>query len=443
MSQLFSPMPPTETARVTPSSQAAVVADGVTKIYSRDIHDARTLKEILMFRAMHASGSRESLTALRDVSFEASPGEVIGVIGANAAGKSTLLKLLAGITPPTSGTLQCRGRVGSLLELGAGFQPDLSGMENIYLSAAVLGIERALIDEVLDDIIDFAELRPFIYTPVKHYSSGMYIRLGFSVAVHLRPDVLLIDEVLSVGDARFQRAGFERLVHLREGGTTAVIVSHNLHSLEALCDRVLWIERGEVRGWGPTTEVLRDHRRSLRNGRGMTDEHRDTAAPSDATDTVVDSIPAGRVGTGEMTIDTVRILGPDGQETQTLEPDQPFALELDYTAHRQIGDADINIVMEQDSLQAVAIKGHSHGFATSYPAGRGTIRADFPHCSLNAGSYLLSVALLRDDRLGDFARHFYDFRIRLQRFAVHSPAPASFTPLLRLPVEFVLKTRGA
>jgi lipopolysaccharide transport system ATP-binding protein len=202
---------------------------------------------------------RGGLWALRDVSLDVAAGEVVGIIGRNGAGKSTLLKILAGITDPTEGYGEVHGRLGSLLEVGSGFHPELTGRENVYLNGAILGMTRAEIDGKFDDIVAFAEVAEFIDTPVKHYSSGMYVRLAFAVAAHLEPDILLVDEVLAVGDAAFQA----KCLSAMQGGTraqrTTLFVSHNMAAIEYLCARVVWLDRGTVRRLGPARDVVREY----------------------------------------------------------------------------------------------------------------------------------------------------------------------------------------
>src|SRR5215211_8767818 len=184
--------------------------------------------------------------ALRDVSFEVGQGEALGIIGHNGAGKSTILKLLSRITAPTSGEIRIRGRLSALIEVGSGFHPELTGRENVYLSGSILGMRRREISEKLESIIDFAGVRQFIDTPVKRYSSGMYVRLGFSIAAHLHPDILLLDEVLAVRDAAFQSKCLKRITELKESGTTIVFISHDLTAVELLCNRVLLLSRGKI-----------------------------------------------------------------------------------------------------------------------------------------------------------------------------------------------------
>lgn len=197
--------------------------------------------------------------ALRDVSFEIKRGEIIGIIGANGAGKSTLLKILSRITEPTEGSADIYGRVGSLLEVGTGFHPDLTGRENIFLNGAILGMKSQEIKIRFDDIVEFSELHQFIDTPVKHYSSGMYVRLAFSVAAHLEPEILLVDEVLSVGDAAFQKKCLGKMGEAVRGGRTTLFVSHNMNAVQRLCERTLWINEGRIIREGPTSEVIESY----------------------------------------------------------------------------------------------------------------------------------------------------------------------------------------
>ncbi len=207
-------------------------------------------------RARDGESDERTLWALRDVSFEVQPGEVLGVIGRNGAGKSTLLKILTRITEPTSGQADLYGRVGSLLEVGTGFHPELSGRENIYLNGALLGMRSGEIARRFDAIVSFAEVERFLDTPVKHYSSGMYTRLAFAVAAHLEPEILLVDEVLAVGDYEFQKKCLGKMKDVSEGGRTVIFVSHNMGSISNLCSGALWLDQGRVRMQGRTADVV-------------------------------------------------------------------------------------------------------------------------------------------------------------------------------------------
>jgi lipopolysaccharide transport system ATP-binding protein len=220
----------------------------------------RAEMEAYIGRQAEADGS---FWALRDVSFEVQPGEVVGIIGPNGSGKSTLLKLLSQITAPTQGRVELHGRVASLLEVGTGFHPELSGRENVYLNGAILGMTKAEIHRKFDQIVAFAEIEPFIDTPVKRYSSGMYVRLAFAVAAHLEPEILVVDEVLAVGDADFQHKCIGAMKEVGRGGRTVLVVSHNLATIDSLCRRSLLLDRGEVRSCGPSNEVIRDFLRNI------------------------------------------------------------------------------------------------------------------------------------------------------------------------------------
>jgi lipopolysaccharide transport system ATP-binding protein len=216
----------------------------------------RRMRRIPETEPASVSSQSGEFWALRDVSFTVQPGEVVGIIGRNGAGKSTLLKLLSRITEPTSGEIVLRGRVASLLEVGTGFHPELSGRENIFLNGAILGMRRAEIAAKFDEIVAFAEVEKFIDTPVKRYSSGMYVRLAFAVAAHLEPEILIVDEVLAVGDARFQSKCIGRMKEISKGhGRTILFVSHNMPIVQQLCDRLVWLKDGSVKHFGPCSEV--------------------------------------------------------------------------------------------------------------------------------------------------------------------------------------------
>lgn len=208
---------------------------------------------------------KEDFWALRDINFEIKRGETVGIIGANGSGKSTILKLIAGALVPTKGKVEVNGKIGPLIELGAGFHPELTGRENIYLNGTILGLSKKEIDEKFDDIVKFSELEDFIDTPVKHYSSGMYMRLGFAVATSLNPEILLIDEILAVGDEQFQKKCLEKFTLFEKMGKTVVLVSHNLMLTEHICKRTIWLDHAEKKFDGPTKEATRLYLREIRN----------------------------------------------------------------------------------------------------------------------------------------------------------------------------------
>lgn len=232
--------------------------DSVSKRYSvrEEEASAGVVGNKLMRKLHNLRRGTKDFWAVRDVSFEVERGEALGIIGHNGAGKSTMLKLLSSITAPTSGEITINGRLAALIEVGSGFHPELTGRENIFLSGSILGMNRREIAAKLDSIIDFAGVREFIDTPVKRYSSGMYVRLGFSIAAHLDPDILLLDEVLAVGDADFQAKCFERVAELQRAGTTIVFISHDLSAVKKLCSRALMMERGQIIADGLPGDVI-------------------------------------------------------------------------------------------------------------------------------------------------------------------------------------------
>ena len=262
-------------------SELAIQVDGLSKRYRVGTRvPYRTLRDTLMNAVSGTARwigsvarsstpavshtSTDLFWALRNVTFEVPRGSVVGVIGRNGAGKSTLLKVLSQITEPTDGIVQIRGRVGSLLEVGTGFHPELTGRENVFLNGAILGMRKAEVTRKFDEIVAFAEVAKFIDTPVKHFSSGMYMRLAFAVAAHLEPDILIIDEVLAVGDAQFQQKCLGKIGEVANEGRTVVLVSHHMNQIRRLCSRCVWLDQGEVRLHGPGADVVSAYEDSYR-----------------------------------------------------------------------------------------------------------------------------------------------------------------------------------
>ncbi|MDQ3823979.1 MAG: ABC transporter ATP-binding protein, partial [Actinomycetota bacterium] len=280
------------------------------RVYPRE---GRTLKELVLARGRL---SAEDVVALHDVSLGVEPGSAIGLIGRNGSGKTTLLRLVSGIIKPTSGRVAVGGRVGSLLELGAGFHPDFTGRENVYLNGAIHGLRRAYVREQLDEIVSFAGLERFIDLPVRTYSSGMYMRLGFAVAAHLDADVLLLDEVFAVGDEAFQRKCFGKIFQFKQRGGTIVFVSHDAIAVERLCERSVLLRGGTVDFDGPTRDAIVRYHAQLADERDP------------------DERGAGlrEWGSGEATVAGVRVVGPEGEPREQFLGGEPFALELRLAA---------------------------------------------------------------------------------------------------------------
>lgn len=274
----------------------------------------RKAGKLFQARNLGLADRSETIWALKDVSFEIKKGELVGIIGRNGAGKSTLLKILSRVTEPTTGYAEIRGRVGSLLEVGTGFHQELTGRENVYLNGAILGMKKTEIDKKFEEIVIFAEVEKFIDTPVKHYSSGMYLRLAFAVAAHLEPEILIVDEVLAVGDVRFQKKCLDRMENVGQQGRTVIFVSHNMPAITRLCKRVILLDDGKLLQDGHSHEVVKTY---LNVGQGVS-SLREWPDPKKA--------PGGN----EVRLRSVRVRSDNGQITETIDIRKPVAIEMEY-----------------------------------------------------------------------------------------------------------------
>jgi ABC-type polysaccharide/polyol phosphate transport system ATPase subunit len=372
----------------------AIVASGLSKRYRLRRERRRTLKEV----ALRQYAKAEDIEALRDVSFEVNKGETFGVIGANGSGKSTLLKLLAGTAKPTSGTLDVRGRVAALLELGAGFHPDFTGRENAYLNGSLLGLPRREMDKVMPQVEAFADIGEFFDAQVKTYSSGMYMRLGFAVAVHLDPDVLLVDEVLAVGDEYFQHKCFAKIAEFKKAGKTIVLVSHDLGTVGRLCERAVWLERGIARSYGPTRDVIASYHREVGER-----EQRERTARGEI---------GARYGSKEVEIVSARVCGPSGEPETVLESGRPAAFELRYRNNANVSDAVFGFYVYRDDGFGV------YGTNTLMEAvevprrAEGVVRFVMDPLALLPGAYDVDVGIIDpQDRYYDYHEKGLSFRV--------------------------------
>ncbi len=357
-----------------------------------------------LFRSHHDSW--EKFWALRDVTFEIKAGEAVGIIGPNGAGKSTILKLVSRILEPTSGRVCVLGRVGALLELGAGFHPELTGRENIYLNGSILGLSRADIDRKLDDIIGFAELERFIDVPVKHYSSGMYVRLGFSVAVHTDPEILLVDEVLAVGDSAFQRKCLERIDQMRTDGITLLLVSHSADAVRTICSRAIWFDAGSIVADGTAESVVQRY-----TMQGWEAEEERLQAKEERLQVV----EAARWGTGRVRITQVQLLNKEGKETQLFETGEPLTVILHYEAQEQVEHPVFGLAIHRsDGVHVTGPNTHFAGLDVPSIMGEGHITYSIPRLPLLEGLYALSVAThnWEDTEMYDYHDRLYPFRVR-------------------------------
>jgi len=298
---------------------SAIMVDGLWKQYRiAGVQRLGTFREAVMDmvkRPFRRRRTKDSIWALKNISLEVEEGEVVGIIGRNGAGKSTLLKVLSRITYPTTGSFKVRGKVASLLEVGTGFHWELTGRENIYLNGSILGMKKREIDAKLDAIISFGGVEKFIETPIKWYSSGMRLRLGFAVAAHLDPDVLLVDEVLAVGDIDFQKKCLDAMDDMRSGGRTVLFVSHNMAAIENLCPRTIWVDNGEVREDGDSKEVIKNYLATFA-GSGQSGMDLRHIKP--------------RHGTGEVRFTSLEFIGPDGRPHPVIRSGDSLTLRLHY-----------------------------------------------------------------------------------------------------------------
>lgn len=317
--------------------------------------------------------------ALRDVTFAVERSEALGIIGHNGAGKSTILKLLSNITTPTSGEIAINGRLSALIEVGSGFHPELTGRENVYLSGSILGMRRREITDKLDQIVEFAGIKQFIDVPVKRYSSGMYVRLGFSIAAHLDPDVLLLDEVLAVGDAAFQAKCLQRITDLKHGGKTIVFVSHDLGAVERLCDRVLLIQRGEVAANGPPREVIAEYQRIA--GSFTASEPPPTSAS---------------LNTKRIEIRSVVFRDSLGKEASAFQTGGPLSVSVEYFAHERVEDAvfELFFYAGDDELHC-QLTTESPERRVDVEPGRGVVEFSCPELGLQPGIYHLDATVVQ------------------------------------------------
>jgi ABC-type polysaccharide/polyol phosphate transport system ATPase subunit len=370
-----------------------------------------------------------TIWAMRDVSFEVPEGAGVGVIGRNGAGKTTLLKLISRVTWPTSGRVRVAGRVVSLIELGAGFHPELTGRENVYLGGGLFGLTRREIDRQFDEIVEFADVTRLIDTPMKRYSSGLYARLGFSVAIHANPDIVLVDEVLAVGDAAFRRRALEALRRLIANGKTVLFISHDMWNVRRLCDQILWMEEGRVRAYGRAGDIAEQYMNEVNV----------QALANQAT-----ALQSARSGTGEIRYTSVDLLDASGAPTGLLAPGSTLVVRATYRGESAIKRPVFQVgIIDVDTGLVITT-------ATSRPAdvpdtviGAGTIECRFPRLPLRPRQYILRLSITDSYQLAS-----YDVVTAGPRFAVsgHGSGVEGLADeedgLVSLPFEFAHHAAG-
>jgi ABC-type polysaccharide/polyol phosphate transport system ATPase subunit len=346
---------------------------GVSKRFTLYHQGGSGLKERLVGLVGGRRDGRETFWALRDVGFEVGRGETLGLIGHNGCGKSTLLQIIAGILDPDAGTVTTSGRITSLLELGAGFSPDLSGRDNIFLNASLHGVSAEVIRAKFDEIVAFAELGRFIDTPVRNYSSGMYMRLGFSVAAHLDPEIVLVDEALAVGDEAFQRKCLRKIQQFQAQGVTVIIVSHDLLLVERLCTRACLLQRGELIAVGPAADVISRY-------------HQIAAASGEVAGEY-------RWGSREVEIPTVRLLDAHDHPITSLRTGDTLTIAFGYHAARRVSRPVFGMaVYHEDGTHLTGPNTRTGGLAIPEVDGDGEVRYTIDHLSLLPGRYVVSVS---------------------------------------------------
>ena len=388
----------------------AIEVRDVRKIYRR--YGRRksfgTLKSALLSGGVLRNLRPDStFLALDGVSFDVDAGRTVGIIGRNGSGKSSLLKLIAGIGKATSGTVHVSGRVSALIELGAGFHPEISGRENVFINGMMLGLSKAEISRRFDDIVAFAELGDFIDEPVKTYSSGMYMRLGFAVAINVDPDVLLVDEVLAVGDEAFTHKCLEKFADLRRRGKTIVLVTHTLDLVTRFCDEALWLDGGRVRAHGDPKRVVDAYLLEV----AASERRPEVEAPVEATEP--GSNGAGRWGSKDAEIEEVALVRADGQPSHVFESGQPMRIRVRVRAPRPLHDFVFGIgIFTADGVCCFGTNTHIEGSVPRELSGNGEFTVDIERLDLVAGAYKLDVAVHRQDGVPyDYHRLLYSFRV--------------------------------
>jgi ABC-2 type transport system ATP-binding protein/lipopolysaccharide transport system ATP-binding protein len=402
----------------------AVCIEHVSKRFIRHVDRRNSLKERII---RGRSRTSEDFWALKDINIEIPKGSVYGLIGHNGSGKSTLLKLMSGIYRPTEGKIHTEGRLAALIELGAGFHPDMTGMENIRLNGSILGLSRKEIDDSTQAIIDFSGLREFINDPVKHYSSGMYVRLGFSVAVHMKPDILVVDEVLAVGDEEFQRRCEDHLYSLRRAGKTIVVVSHGMGQLEGLCDEISWLEHGEVQQSGPATKIIRSYLERVNN--------QEAARNAEVSSERSDDPNSMRAGSGQIRAQSIALHNANGEPLDHAETGTTTRFAVKLNAKESILGPNIRLGIQHEGGSLVTmLNNHRLGTDLGVVDGDFTVLVDLLDTPLLPGRYRIHVDIFDHTgaKLLDNWTDALEFPVRSQRGEIGQG-------FVELPAQFYLQ----
>jgi ABC-type polysaccharide/polyol phosphate transport system ATPase subunit len=399
----------------------AIEVDNVSRIYQKYSarHRFKTFKSALLkgdlFKAMRPD---ELVTALDRISFQVKKGTTFGVIGENGSGKSTLLKVITGIAKPTSGKVSVRGKVSALIELGAGFHPEISGRENVYINGIMLGLSKKEIDRKFDEIVRFAQLEEFIDAPVKTYSSGMYMRLGFSIAINVNPDILLVDEVLAVGDASFVPKCLDRIDDFRRRKKTILFVSHDLSTVEKVCDRVLWLKEGRIQMIADPKRAIDAYLQDIAEKQEEDFEIRQKEVEQkvieeEEKEDKGEDRRENRWGKKEIEITKVRMTSLQGEEKHVFSPDEGMIIQMDVTAKTRITDFVFGVgIFNSQGVRCYGTNTHSEDFEPQSIEGDGRVACQIDKLNLINGTYYLDVAAhKRDGYPYDYHRSMYTFMV--------------------------------
>jgi lipopolysaccharide transport system ATP-binding protein len=370
----------------------AIRLNNISKTYTHYAHGVDRLLEILTHRAHH-----QAFVALHPISMEIEPGQVVGIVGNNGAGKSTLLKLIAGtLQSDVGGSCEINGRISALLELGGGFHPEMTGRENVYLNGTMLGLSRAQMDKIFPEIMEFAGIDDFIDNPVKTYSSGMFVRLAFAVATCVEPDILIVDEALSVGDGAFARKSFNRIMQFKKAGKTILFCSHALYQVEAICDRVIWLENGAVKADGSPSQVISAYTDAI-------------AASQSRTQAVDPNEPERKLLAGEgsahITSVSVSVDGIIGKELEAYSKRSELCLTVGFVYDPKLATPTVGLLIVGSDGRVITSAGTQHdGLKIAHTAaGEAKVRVSFPELPLLKGEYWIDVYLLCEEAI-----HLYD-----------------------------------
>ncbi|HUU05182.1 MAG TPA: ABC transporter ATP-binding protein [Patescibacteria group bacterium] len=389
----------------------AVQVHDVYKFYKKyaDRHKFLTIKSALVNKTLFGDlQAGERFEALRGVSLDVKSGQTLGIIGENGSGKSTLLKILAGISKPTTGEVITNGRISALIELGAGFHPEISGRENIFINGVILGLTRKQIQEKYQEIVRFAELEEFIDNPVKSYSSGMFMRLGFSIAINVNPDILLVDEVLAVGDASFVPKCLDKINEFRRQGKTIIYVSHDLATIERICDDVIWMKKGKIEMRGYPKRVVDAYLEYI----GKKDEKKSLVQHGEE-EKLSGNEKEKRWGSREIEISNVKMFDAANREKYIFEADEPLAIQFDVEARAAESDFVFGIgVYNGEGVNCYGSNTLLENYAARQIQGKGKVRLTMPALGLVNGSYFLDIAVHKRDGYPFDYHHFqYTFRV--------------------------------